>query len=505
MPTRITLKQERQQSAVVSEPRLFRGSKAAAAVVDVLHPGTGNSSDRSDLRSGGPAAAAAPAGYYRRELPAFRSSILRELSVRGGENSNNSSSNDAFGRTEQQPQQQQLPPQSPRSHLLQQLQQQQVVDDIRASPRLLGYLFSTVAGAVMLVSVVQFYRQRSGAPAELDPSIDPNQYYYFFGGVVLRWKLWGAIYLSSAGVFISGMTVVLHFDDILAPRLWSSLFRDGSLAERNWIWSMIVFWAACVHVCTGTLSVGESQANVFFTTWIAFAAAAMNYGVWRESAGLPPLAVESNRETTYNWMWIWVFSALFAGSATDMYYNRENIVLRYRGQPLDLVHKDWIIILSVVWSETALCLIAIYLNERMETSCRLPCYVRRSTGTYRCVLGWRQWEGFVLLVATACKFWVILKYASVDGVIPGLSNAYFGVWGSFFNGVFCLGTWLRENKNIEYVVREDRDDANIDGSRGRRQKNGNQGRKRSKNRSRRNGRDQRQSRNKSREKDRQNS
>ena len=62
-----------------------------------------------------------------------------------------------------------------------------------------------------------------------------------------------------------------------------------------------------------------------------------------------------------------------------------------------------------------------------------------------------------------CEYYLVrntyLKYSAcfslILEVIPGLSNAYFGLWGSFFNGVFCLGTWLRENKNTEYLVRDD--------------------------------------------------
>jgi hypothetical protein len=303
--------------------------------------------------------------------------------------------------------------------------------------------------------------------------VPSDKYFYLFNGIVYRWKLWGAIYMSSTGVALSLVSVLVHFDTVFAPKIWLSLFRDGSLAERNWILLLIVFWAAAVHICTSTLSVGELQANVYFTTWIAFGSVAMTYGVWRESAGLPSLLafnkVENGgyyRETTHNWMWILMFSSIFAGAATDIYINRRKIVLQYRGQLLDLVDHYWIIILSVVWSEVAICLMAIAFNEYFHTttssSCRLPCVVSRPARkvTYRCIFGWRQFEGFILAVATGCKFWVILEYAAVDGVIPGLSNAYFGVWGSFFNGVFALGTWLRENKNIEYIVREGGETAN---------------------------------------------
>jgi hypothetical protein len=307
---------------------------------------------------------------------------------------------------------------------------------------------------------LRFYRQRT-APPDADGIWDPEKYFFFLNGVVFRWKLWGALYMSSAGVALSLLSVGVHFDTVVAPNLWVSLFRDGSLAERNWILALMVFWAAAVHICTSALSVGEFQANVYFATWIAFGATAMNFGVWRESAGLPPVMVQvaalESRETTYNWLWICFFSMIFAGASTDMYFNRSQLTLRFQGEPLDLLIRDWTIILSVVWSEVALCVVAIMLNELLtfHKSWRLPCVVTRNADRYRCVLGWHQLEGLVIFLATGCKFWVILKYAAVDGVIPGLSNAYFGVWGSFFNGVFALGTWLRENKNTVYMVRDD--------------------------------------------------
>jgi hypothetical protein len=383
------------------------------------------------------------------------------------------------------------PPAAPRpsfrASLLRELQVRTDDDlaDIRGSPRLLGYLFSLMASAVMLVSVVQFYRQR-GFQDDAAGTYDP--YYYFSNnGLVYRWKLWGAVCVSSAGMVLSLWSVWVHLDTFVAPAWWAVAVRDGSRIEQVWIGGLLLFWAAGVHICTSTLSVGESQPNVYFATWIAFGATAMNYSVWRASSGraetvwqrefrYPPRrrnrdswrtsqrSEESqgadHRETTYNWLWVGFFSCIFAGAATDIYFNRDNIVLRLRGEPLNLHSHDWIIILTVVWSEVALCGLAVLLNTTWSAaastpSCRLPrCTIPREERPehYRCVFGWRQVEGLVILFTTGLKFWVILKYAAVDGVIPGLSNAYFGVWGSFFNGVFCFGTWLRENKNIEYIV-----------------------------------------------------
>ena len=83
----------------------------------------------------------------------------------------------------------------------------------------------------------------------------------------------------------------------------------------------------------------QQVGNVYFTTWIAFGSIALNYGVWRESAGLPSVAEQVSvlrRETTYNWIWIGIFSAIFAGAATDMYRNRDDIELRFQGEVLIL-------------------------------------------------------------------------------------------------------------------------------------------------------------------------
>jgi hypothetical protein len=92
---------------------------------------------------------------------------------------------------------------------------------------------------------------------------------------------------------------------------------------------------------------------------------------------------------------------------------------------------------------------AIFFNEWFPQSPQCPCAKR-----FRCVFGWRQIEGLVILIWATGKFYVIIEYTGVDGLINGLSNAYFGAWGSFFNSVFCFGTWLKENKNIDFFVRE---------------------------------------------------
>jgi len=167
------------------------------------------------------------------------------------------------------------------------------------------------------------------------------------------------------------------------------------------------------------------------------------------------------RETTYNWIWTAFFSIIFSGAVTDIYYNRNEIEVASTGQALGQVDElnlsadGWVTVLIVVWTEVAVCLLAIALNVYCYKLTPLPCRCRRKSEYYRCVVGWRQLEGLVILLALGGKFYVILDLTGVDGVINGLSNAYFGVWGSFFNSVFAFGSWIKEsNKNITYIIRE---------------------------------------------------
>jgi hypothetical protein len=65
-------------------------------------------------------------------------------------------------------------------------------------------------------------------------------------------------------------------------------------------------------------------------------------------------------------------------------------------------------------------------------------------------------------------FWFVFDMSGVDGVISGLNNGYFGLWGTFINSIFTLGTWLRENKNIKYIV-QDQNEAATNSTTSRRQ------------------------------------
>jgi hypothetical protein len=268
----------------------------------------------------------------------------------------------------------------------------------------------------------------------------------------------GSQVIGSVGVAMSLIISVAHFDTVCFPKFWLAIFRDGSKWEQSILIFMILFWAVGLHICTSSLSVGEVQGNVFFTTWIAFAASAMNYGVWRTSSGFESLAEKvstHHRETTYNWLWLLLCICIFAGAATDIYFNRDELDVRFGEDETALSDQDWFIVLALVWSFLGLGIISVALNHYSTQSLDIRCGDR-----CRIVIGWRHFEGLIIMFMLLVFFFLLIEHSGVNGVVNGLNNSYFSIWGAFFNSVFLLGTWLRENKNIL------KDDSHANGNRG---------------------------------------
>ena len=174
--------------------------------------------------------------------------------------------------------------------------------DIRASPRLTGYLYILIASVVMMASVAQFYMNDDLYKAFFDDYgyLKTEQFVLISGTRVFQWKFIGAFIVACLGTSTSLFIVLVHFDTFFYPRFWRKVFRDGSVWERNLLIVNGIFWVAGVHVCTSSFSIGATQANVYFTTWIAFVASIVNYDMWRASADLPNFSefVARRRKTT---------------------------------------------------------------------------------------------------------------------------------------------------------------------------------------------------------------
>ena len=181
-------------------------------------------------------------------------------------------------------------------------------EDIRASPRLVGYCFQLLASIVMLISVSTFIGGDDGENLYtwdiLNATDIVSNNLIFYSNetrVVFAWKLFGCFVVSGLGTIITLGIMLVHFDTVFFPIYWRRNFRDGSKNEQVLLILLAIFWGVGLHVNTSSLSVGQSQANVFFTTWISFFSAILNYGIWRVSAGrrsIADMVNEHHRETT---------------------------------------------------------------------------------------------------------------------------------------------------------------------------------------------------------------
>mmetsp|Transcript_3398 Transcript_3398/g.5596 ORF Transcript_3398/g.5596 Transcript_3398/m.5596 type:complete len:396 (+) Transcript_3398:115-1302(+) len=314
--------------------------------------------------------------------------------------------------------------------------------DIRASPRLAGYIYILIASVVMIASVAQFYKNENfGTEIFKRLGYDDRGDFIIVGGSrVYRWKFIGAFVVACTGAVSALFVLLVHFDPFCAPNFWKKCFRDGSKYERNFLIVNCVFWGAGVHICTSSFSIGTNQPNVFFTTWIAFIASALNYDMWRLGADLPCLTefVSRQRQTTiYNWSWTFVFTIITAGALTDMYVNREHYLLYQDGTPYRPPIQDWVRALSVSWSFVGIASFSIYAKVMFVT--------------------WRkQWsyvEGVVIATLIGLTAWACTTYTGVQGAVAGPTNAYFGIWGVFFSNLATFGTWLRETNGVSHIRR----------------------------------------------------
>lgn len=291
-------------------------------------------------------------------------------------------------------------------------------EDIRASPRLLGYIFQWLASSVMLISVLKFYfedeRKNEDTPTfwllfqqEREGNSLRDELFLTLSGPVFTWKLIGCFVVSGIGTVINLVIILAHFDTLCLPSLWLRMFRDGSRYEQCIVISMAIFWAGGIHINTSPLAVGESQANIFFTTWICFFSSFINCGVWRVSAGRISIAEYVNnhhRETTYNWLWTFMFACTCAGAMSATYVNREYVSLKFRGQVINLSSREWVVSQATLWGLCFVCLIAIILNHSLKKSCQARLFCGGVV-----VLGWRQTEGLICLglcgTLTRDSFW----------------------------------------------------------------------------------------------------
>lgn len=335
-------------------------------------------------------------------------------------------------------------------------------NDISTSPRLFGYFVSCIASIVSMLSTTLFYVTGTGIPpintvlghaknhgvtlnsTQLEISIDmfetleAQRAAYFYGkrgNVVQLWKLYGSIAVSSLLALITLLVLIAHFDSWFFPNTFRRIFADGSIVERNLLLMIILITIVALEISTSRFSVGEAQANVFFSTWTTFIASIINYEIWRTSAGrhltLQKVLFDSDSDSNFRNKRFWLLLSIF----------QSIILLSYLEHT---AHNH-------------------FFKEVQQTfDCRLvsPANQWLWIAIAGCFLAWMNF-----FVKTRCKISLRLKWvmdAAVSGTAVGLngtaigyftgqaidrvhcpSNLYFGLWGAFVVAIWIFSSLLQ--------------------------------------------------------------
>ncbi len=123
--------------------------------------------------------------------------------------------------------------------------------DIRASNRLHGYAFAGITCMVLLVSADLWVEKKEQGDSK-NLGILGDKYCF-------PWKEIGAICFGAIGMTLSFLILVCHFDTLMAPKLWATVFIDGSQYERILLRILLVIWSGGVYICTSSFSVGKNR------------------------------------------------------------------------------------------------------------------------------------------------------------------------------------------------------------------------------------------------------
>jgi hypothetical protein len=123
-------------------------------------------------------------------------------------------------------------------------------EDIRASNRLYGYAFAGITCMVLLVSADLWVEKKEKDSKNFGIS---GEKYCF------PWKEVGAICFGGVGMTLSFLILACHFDTVMAPKLWATVFIDGSQYERILLRILLVIWSGGVYICTSSFSVGKNR------------------------------------------------------------------------------------------------------------------------------------------------------------------------------------------------------------------------------------------------------
>ena len=98
------------------------------------------------------------------------------------------------------------------------------------------------------------------------------------------------------------------------------------------------------------------------------------------------------------------------------------------GNPITVLNSDWNRILAVTWAAVMASALVIVAKVKWSNWHKVCSYL----------------EGLLIAAFIGVSAWACTTFTGVQGAIRGPSNAYFGLWGTFFSSLTVFGTWLRE-------------------------------------------------------------
>jgi hypothetical protein len=283
--------------------------------------------------------------------------------------------------------------------------------DISASNRLSGYLFVFTSYVVLLLSSASSsmleYQETQGIDGKYRLS---------------EWKLTCTFWGSATFVGLSGMIIAVHFDTIFLRNFWRVVFKDGSWGELALCTVLMLGSGFLVYLVTSRDGLGGfmlTNSNAYFSSWLGFFACAHTLQTcWCKSSDRQSLEQwlrSSRRETNFYWVNLLSFSTITLLSVLDVFLTG----------PYDI---QWIMIISSI-VVVGCCILALIMNMACTN-----------------FVSWYKMEGFIIFALSGYWSWVVFTVTGVNGLVHGPSNAYFGIWGSFFYAISTFGAWLKEHR-----------------------------------------------------------
>jgi len=328
------------------------------------------------------------------------------------------------------------------------------MEDISMSPRLMGYLCSLISSAVSTISSTVFlfsgateatkdtiaeyfesinvpvsYEKMEKAQERIEDMNDKFNLYFGSGGnLVYEYKVFGSIAVSGLLTVITAGIVMAHFDSIICVKKNRKNFQDGSKFERNLLLLLISLTVCALYISTSKFSVGEAQANVFFSTWTNFVSCVANYEVWRKGSGRNHSFQNVLFGQKRHWFLLSIFTTTSFLSTIDFFLNNNIVKDTHDLGCIDLSWSNkWI------WYSLAGCVISwvvMWFHRYCEK-----------------VLAVTILEAIVSLGIMGAYGYILHEFAGgrLDQIhCP--SNLYFSVWAAFFLAVWIFSTVIQSNR-----------------------------------------------------------